>query len=161
LSRDADVAAVLDFNFDLSKHFFPRNFEPLFRGHGWQYPLPYYLNSGVVMMRDTPKVHELCREWMKRWQMPTTLPHVWDQATLNSALFATGASHVVLPHGYNAQVVKRNYRFRSARILHFFGSPEEQRGTIIEHLLQHVERTGAFDDVAYQLAIRQRHPWGP
>ena len=58
-------------------------------------------------------------------------------------------------------VVKRNYRFREAKILHFFGSAEEQRGTVMEHLLNHLECAGTFDDGAYELSIRQRHPWGP
>ena len=101
------------------------------------------------------------QEWMARFQMPTTFPHVWDQATFNSAVFATKVPHVVLAHGYNAMVVKRNYRFRSARILHFFGSVEEQRGTLMEHLMDRLDTTGTFDDAAYNRSIRQGHHWGP
>ena len=161
LECDADVGAVADFNFDISRGWFPRDVEQPFRQLNWDYPLPYQVNAGVIFMRDTPAVHSLSREWLARFQASTALPHVWDQATFNSALFATKVPHQVLPHGYNAMVVKRNYRFRSARILHFFGSADEQRGTLMEHLMQHLERTGSFDDAAYEQSIRQHHPWGP
>ena len=161
LKCKGDVGAVTDFNFPLSKGWFPRDVEQPFRQLGWDYPLPYQVNAGVIFMRDTPAVHTLSREWLARFQASTALPHVWDQVTFNSALFATKVPHEVLPHGYNAMVVKRNYRFRSARILHFFGSAVEQRGTLMEHLMHHLQQTGTFDAATYEQSIRQRHPWGP
>jgi hypothetical protein len=161
LKAAGDVGAVADFNFDISRGWFPKDVEAPFRALGWDYPLPYQVNAGVIFMRDTPAVHETSREWLRRFRASTALPHVWDQATFNSALFATKVPHVVLPHAYNAQVVKRNYRFRDAKILHFYGSVDEQRGTIMEHLLNHLQSTGAFDEEAYGLSIRQRHPWAP
>jgi hypothetical protein len=156
-----DVGAVADFNFDISRGWFPPEMDQPFRALGWDYPLPYQMNAGVIFMRDTPAVHAFAQEWLARFQMPTTFPHVWDQATFNSAVFATNVPHVVLPHGYNAMVVKRNYRFRTARILHFFGSVEEQRGTLMEHLMDRLEKAGTFDEAAYDQSIRQRHHWGP
>jgi hypothetical protein len=157
----ADVGAVSDFNFNISRGWFPPEMEQPFRALGWDYPLPYQMNAGVIFMRDTPAVHALAQEWLARFQMPTSSPHVWDQATFNSAVFATKLPHVVLPHGYNAMVVKRNYRFRTARVLHFFGSVDEQRGTLMEHLMDRLDKTGTFDEAAYDQSIRQRHPWGP
>lgn len=161
LESAGEVGAVADFNFDISHGWFPAVAEQPFRQLGWQYPLPYQLNAGVIFLRDTPAVHAFSKEWLARFQASTALPHVWDQVTFNSALFATNVPHEVLPHGYNAMVVKRNYRFKSARILHFFGSPEEQRGTLIEHLMHHLKRTGTFDLATYEQSIQQRHPWGP
>jgi hypothetical protein len=155
------VGAVSDFNFDIANGWFPPEMDKPFRALGWDYPLPYQMNAGVIFMRDTPAVHTMAQEWMARFQMPTTFPHVWDQATFNSAVFATKVPHVVLPHGYNAMVVKRNYRFRTARVLHFFGSVEEQRGTLMEHLMDRLDTTGTFDEAAYDRSIRQGHHWGP
>jgi len=156
-----DVGAVSDFNFEISRGWFPPEMEQPFRSLGWDYPLPYQMNAGVIFMRDTPAAHACAQEWLARFQMPTNSPHVWDQATFNSAVFATKVPHAVLPHGYNAMVVKRNYRFRTARILHFFGSADEQRGTLMEHLMDGLLRTGTFNETAYAESIRQRHPWGP
>ena len=156
-----EVGAAADFNNDPGRHWFPPELEEPFRQLGWQYPLPYYLNAGVILMRDTPGVHAFSREWIARFQASSVLPHVWDQATFNSALFATAVPHAVLPNRYNAIVVKRNYRFKSTSLLHFFGSAEEQRGTLMEHLLEHLHQTGTFDRRTYEQSIRQRHPWGP
>lgn len=58
-------------------------------------------------------------------------------------------------------MVKRNYRFREARVLQLFGSEEEQRGTVMAHLLDGLRRTGEFDEPAYRRCLKQRHPWGP
>lgn len=156
-----DVGAATDFNIDLVHRWFPADMERPFRALGWDYPLPYYLNTGVVLLRDTAASRSFCREWMRRYEASSSMRHVWDQATFNSALFASGVPHVVLDHGFNAMVVKRHYRFRRSAILHFFGSEEEQRGTIFEHLLGELERTGAFDRPAYERSLRQGHPWGP
>jgi hypothetical protein len=161
LQCSGEVGVVADFNFDIRNGWFPKDVEQPFRELGWEYPLPYQVNAGVIFMRDTPAVHAFAREWLSRFEASTVLPHVWDQMTFNSALFATKVPHVVLPHGYNAIIVKRNYRFRSAKILHFFGSVDEQRGTLLEHLMQHLQQTGTFDAASYERSIRQRHPWGP
>lgn len=157
----ADVGAVPDFNHDPADPWFPPELEQPFRSLGWTYPLQHYLNSGVILLRDTPKCRAFCAEWLRRWQAPNALPHFWDQATFNSALFASDVHHAVLPNGYNAMVVKRNYRFRQSKILHFFGSPDEQRGTLLAHLLEYLQREGSFDRVAYDRCLRQGHPWGP
>lgn len=157
----ADVGAVMDFNHDLNSTWCPPELKVTFEQHGWQYPLPRYFNAGVIFMRDTKETHALCHEWLSRWKMPSPSPQTWDQPTFNSALFATRVTHVALANDYNAMVVKRLYSFKTARLLHFFGSAEEQRGTLIAHLMDKLEATGTFDEAAYRLSIRQRHPWGP
>lgn len=157
-----DVGAVMDFNHHPDSTWNPPELEAPFHALGWQYPLPRWLNAGVYFLRDRPGVHAFCDEWVARWRQPAAgAAHTWDQSTFNSALWASGVKHCVLPHGYNAMVVKRGYRFRESRLLHFFGSTDEQRGTLLEHLLQHLQVTGEFDERAYRRSIREGHPWGP
>jgi hypothetical protein len=159
LEIDAEVAAAVDFNFD--HQFFPRRLREPYARLGWTYPLPYYFNSGVVLMRDTPAVREFSREWTRRWFLLVDEGLPGDQEAFVTALFAMPIKWARLPKGYNAITVKHNYRFREARILHFFGSEEEQRGTILEHLLFRLRETGAFDEAAFRKALRERHSWGP
>jgi len=156
---DADVAAAVDFNFD--HKFFPRQLREPYTKLGWTYPLPFYFNSGVVLMRDTSAVRELAEEWTRRWLLLVEEGVPGDQDAFASALFATSTKWARLPKAFNAIVIKRNYRFREARILHFFGSEEEQRGTILEHLLVRLRETGTFDQAAYRQSLREGHPWGP
>lgn len=156
---DADVAAALDFNHD--REWFPPHLEVPYRRVGFEYPLPYYFNSGVLFMRDTPPVRAMTEEWSRRWRMLVDQDLPGDQEALVSALYASSVRWTRLDKGFNAIVVKRNYRFRSARILHFFGSSTEQRGTILEHLLNELSRHGRFDETAYRRCLRERHPWAP
>jgi hypothetical protein len=162
LDYPGDVGAVIDFNDPPDRAWCPPDLEAPFHRLGWTYPIPRYRNAGVALFRDTPGAFSFCREWMARWQRPAAgASHTWDQATFNSALVDSGAADVVLPNGYNAMVAKPNYRFRESRILHFFGSVDEQRGTLMEHMLQRLQQTGTFDRPAYDRSIRQGHPWGP
>jgi hypothetical protein len=156
---DAEVAAAVDFNFD--HKFFPRQLRGPYTNLGWTYPLPFYFNSGVVLMRDTPAVHQLSEEWTRRWRLLVDEGVPGDQDAFASALFANSINWTRLPKAFNSIVIKRNYRFREAKILHFFGSEDEQRGTILEHLLARLRETGTFDDTAYQRCLREGHPWGP
>jgi hypothetical protein len=156
---EGDVAAALDFNHD--GEWFPPQLETAYRRVGFDYPLPYYFNSGVLFIRDTPAARALSAEWNRRWKLLVAEGLPGDQEALVSAIYASNIVWSRLPKAYNAIVVKRNYRFREARVLHFFGSEAEQRGTIMAHLLAHLQQTGRFDEDAYRRCIREGHPWGP
>lgn len=159
LDIDAEVAAATDFNF-VGPWFPPQLREP-YTKLGWPYPLEYYFNSGVMLLRDTPAVHAFSEEWTRRWHLLVDEGMPGDQEAFVSALYAMPVKWCRLPPSFNAITVKRNYRFRQTRVLHFFGSEEEQRGTVMAHLLAHLRDTGAFDEQAYRRCLRQRHPWGP
>jgi hypothetical protein len=162
LDDAADVAAATDFNHRPETHWFPPNLEGQYRALGWKYPLSQYLNGGVIWQRDTSGAHRFAEEWLSRWAMQVDrIGTLTDQASLNSALDASGVRWSILPGSLNAMVVKRNFDHRRARILHFFGTEVEQRGTLLEHLLAVLERDGVFDRRAYERAVRQQHYWGP
>jgi hypothetical protein len=158
----ADVAAAIDFNHRPELHWFPPNLEAQYRALGWKYPLEQYLNGGVIWLRDTSGARRFSREWLERWTLQVErFGTATDQASLNSALDASGVRWSVLPASVNAMVVKPTFDHRRARILHFFGTEIEQRGTLLEHLVAVLERDGAFDRRAYERAVRQQHYWGP
>lgn len=157
--NDAEVAAALDFNYD--GEWFPPGLREPYRALGWQYPLPCYFNSGVLFLRDTPAVREFSEEWTRRWFSLLRIGTYLDQDAFVSALYASPVRWCILPKSFNAITVKRNYRFKESRVLHFFGSEVEQGGTIMEYLLQQLRETGAFDEDAYLRCLREHHPWGP
>ncbi len=156
---DCEVAAATDFNND--HEWFPPQLERPYRRLGWPYPHPYYFNSGVFFIRDTAATRQFSREWTRRWFLLVDEGMPGDQEAFVTALYATPVRWTRLSKNFNCIVVKQKYRFRDARILHFFGSVEEQRGTIMEHLLRQLELTGTFDDASYERCLRERHPWGP
>jgi hypothetical protein len=156
------VAAAIDFNHRPELHWFPPNLEAQYRALGWTYPLSQYLNSGVMCLRDTHDARRFSAEWLARWTAQVErFGTLTDQASFNSALDASGVRWSILAAELNAMVVKRNFDHRRARILHFFGSEVEQRGTLMEHLTSELDRRGTFDRQAYDQAVRERHYWGP
>ena len=159
LQHDAEIGAVLDFNHN--GPWFPPQLEESYLRLGWTYPLEYYFNSGVLFLRDTPAVRAFAKEWTRRWLLLVGEGMPGDQEAFVSALYAMPVSWRRLPNAMNSITIKRNYRFREARVLHFFGSPAEQQGTILEHLLKHLQATGTFDHKAYGRCLREQHPWGP
>ncbi|HUK36317.1 MAG TPA: hypothetical protein VLV86_20515 [Vicinamibacterales bacterium] len=159
LDLEAEVAAATDFNND--HEWFPPQLEGPYSRLGWPYPHPYYFNSGVHFMRDTPATRAFSKEWTRRWFLLVDEGMPGDQEAFVTALYASPVKWARLSKHFNCIVVKQKYRSRDARILHFFGSEEEQRGTIMEHLLQHLETTGTFDEENYHRCLRERHPWGP
>jgi hypothetical protein len=159
LDIDAEVAAATDFNND--HEWFPPQLEGPYTRLGWPYPLPYYFNSGVMFLRDTASVRDFSAEWTRRWFLLVDEGMPGDQEAFVSALYAMPVAWRRLPKAFNAITVKRNYRFRDSRVLHFFGSEQEQGGTIMAHLLRHLQKTGAFDEPAYRRCLKEGHPWGP
>jgi hypothetical protein len=83
-----------------------------------------------------------------------------DQGAFVTALFAMPVKWALLPKAFNAIVVKRNYRYREATILHFFGSEDEQRGTILEHLLSRLRDTAESMKVRTANVYRKVIPGG-
>lgn len=159
LDIDSDVAAATDFNH--TKPWFPPQLREPFTALEFEYPLPYYFNSGVLLLRDSPSVRAFADEWTRRWRLLSARAGMTDQDAFVSALYASNVRWTMLPAAFNAITVKRNYRFRQARVLHFFGSADEQRGTLMAHLLDHLQRTGEFDERAYTRCLKEGHPWGP
>lgn len=167
-----DVAAATDFNVDRAEGWCPPRLSSAFRDLGWEFPLPYYLNAGVFVMPDTQAARALSDEWLRRWRLMSEHGKPLDQPAFNSALFALDVEHEILHNQYNSMLAYLgNWReapptlpklsSRRAKILHFFGGVKAEGGTLFEHLLAHVARTGEFDDAAYSTAIRKGHPWGP
>src|SRR5579864_9674913 len=63
LQIDAEVAAATDFN---NEHeWFQPQLEGPYRRLGWPYPHPYYFNSGVHFIRDTPATRAFSKEWTR------------------------------------------------------------------------------------------------
>jgi hypothetical protein len=159
LDTRGDVAAALDFNHD--GPWFPPQLRQPYETLGWPYPLEFYFNSGVMLMRDVPEVRSFSEEWTRRWHLLVDQGMPGDQEAFVTALYASPVRWCRLPATFNSITVKRNYRFRDARILHFFGSADEQRGTIFAHLLETLRHSGTFDMAAYRRSLREQHQWGP
>jgi hypothetical protein len=165
MTIDAPLAAALDFNDEASGRWEPDpETRSVFADLGWAVPRRCY-NAGIVFLRDQPEVHRLCEDWMRRWNLTRgrgkRTDDLGDQFAFNSAVLESGLPIARLPDRFNAMVNVHPWVVRGASVLHFFASPEQIRGTLLAHLLGHLEQTGEFDEAAVRTCREQGHPWAP
>jgi hypothetical protein len=166
LPTESPVSAILDFNW-------PPNKSP--PGHGaeitqvleragWELPSRQF-NGGVLFFRDCIEAREFCSRWHGNWLSiigrDAKTDHVADQLAFDHTAHITPTTVGVACNEFNVMVATSPQLSRSARILHFFSSPEQIAGTLIEHLLSHLDRTGEFDRDAVERCRREGHPWAP
>ena len=116
---------------------------------GWNAPLPFYFNSGVIFMADTPIVQEFGEVWHKRWKIMwnKTGDHR-DQPAFNSAIESSGVQVHSLHGCYNAATYISPWKARKAKILHYWmnaANGQVPKHTLLCHLLDSLEKTGQID----------------
>lgn len=134
--------------------------EEMFGTMGWQHHPAYYLNSGVVLLRDQPEVHVLCEDWHRKWQdsWKRTGRH-YDQPALNAALHHSGVSVVVLHDRFNAQFRMAPSVARDAVIWHYYASEKTDYLTAYGRELTRLQDGGEFDLVEVRRLVSASHPW--
>jgi len=148
----ACMAAAPDLDDLLDMPIFPSFATELLHTCGWAAPLPYYFNSGVIYMADTPAVHEFGEEWHNRWKImwEQTGDHR-DQPAFNSAIDATGVKVRTLPEAFNAALYISPWKARNAKILHYWMNADKGQilgHSLLAHLLDVYQTTGQIDWVA-------------
>jgi Nucleotide-diphospho-sugar transferase len=159
---EGDVLAAYDRVAQHPEPHIPHWWKPLYRKLGWVYPPERYLNNGVMYLRDTPAVHELSRDWHRRWRASVVAGCANDQPAFNAAAHELGIQVGILPVPYNAMVTVAPRFARGARILHFYASefPSRERAdTLLEYLVAHRRATGTVDFEAIARARRRNYPW--
>jgi hypothetical protein len=159
---EGDILAAHDRVAERPVPHIPHWYEPLYRKLEWVYPPARYVNNGVMYWRDTPAVHELSREWHRRWRASVAAGCSNDQPAFNAAAHELGIRVGILPVPYNAMVSVAPRFARGARILHFYASgfpPREHAVTLLEYLAAHRRTTGTVDFEAIARARRRNYPW--
>ena len=157
-SLGVDVAAALDLNDHSGRSCVPRFAQERLCSCGWTEPLLQYFNSGVIYMRDSPKVRKFGHEWHKRWeQMFIETGDHRDQPSFNSALQVEDLKVAILPDSFNASVYVSPLKARNAKIIHYWmnaSSGHAPANTLIEHLLRMWRTSGQIDWHAVDRAKR-------
>lgn len=134
--------------------------EAMFETMGWQHHPAYYLNSGVVLLRDLPEVHQVCEDWHQKWldSFKRTGRH-FDQPALNASLYGHGVSTCVLPDRFNAQFRMAPSVARGAVIWHYYASEKVDRLTAYGVELMRLQHGGAFSRAEIRRLVSASHPW--
>jgi hypothetical protein len=160
----APFAAVLDRRLPDRRPSFPTAFAPIFEAAGWANPLPRYINTGVMLWRDTPLMHRVAEDWFVRWKRFNELSggKGFDQPALNSALHALEVPVRVMPLRFNAMVDVSPWYSRGARIFHYYASRNDDQlgsGTLLGHLVTHLRETGEIDWDVIDRAAHRSDAW--
>lgn len=120
------------------------NLRVLFAERGWRLDDSRYFNSGVMYLRDSQPVREVCSSWHQRWReyrdraSHGILGHK-DQPSLNSVLAESTLRIEVLPDRFNRQ--GRSEYDPNAVILHPYSwDTTPAKSTVFEPLIRDVER---------------------
>lgn len=96
----------------------------------------YYLNSGVMLVRDTDIARRLYEEWHKSWLNNIKKRLLRDQPALAKADEVMGHPIKLLPHEWNCQVVENGLKYlHNSYIIHYFASNKNKLKRINPYLL--------------------------
>lgn len=156
----AHVAAALDRNRSNPMPACPGWIAPLYKECQWDFPVPFYFNSGVMFWRDTQPAHTLCEKWHENWLKALSAGEVRDQPSLNHTIHASGIHPHILDVSYNAMFTADVRYARDARILHFFLSQQNApQVTLLDHLISVLRNTGRMDWEILDRAIQRNNPY--
>ncbi|PWJ63064.1 MULTISPECIES: glycosyltransferase [unclassified Fibrobacter] len=87
---------------------------------GFNREFDYFINGGVLFMKDTPKSHEFSKRWNSLWKECCSHGIFTDQQSLNQTNFEFDGLVKHLPHTYNAQISFSIKYFAEAVLIHYF-----------------------------------------
>lgn len=125
---DAEIACVLDYHTLIDKlidcAIIYQRIESLF-GEDVSNVKEYY-NSGVIFVKDTPKIYKLFEDWHEYWKISAfEKRQCYDQPALLMADRKNGHIIQELDGIYNCQVLASIQYLHRARIIHFFNNTWE------------------------------------
>lgn len=120
----SDVSIVLDLHCQLNNHPYEKTIRKLIRTlyGGDLKEGTNYFNSGVMLVRDTPKAHTFFAKWHNNWLEAKGKKHgIQDQQSL---AFTINDTDVVEPLDgiYNCQILGSIEYLAKAKIVHFFNN---------------------------------------
>lgn len=119
---EGDIGAVLNVHILAGTHPNRRNLKFWAKRDGWNYSDDLkYFNSGVLIVKDTPKAHQLFDSWHKRWNDGLSKHHhVFDQTYLAAANEECSYPIKELDGIWNCQIVKNGMKYLyGAKIMHY------------------------------------------
>lgn len=157
----ADVAAAADLDDRGNRYVMSDAHRADFARLGWPDLEGTHLNSGVVLLRDTPAVHDLMRRLIDDWtHFCKVLGRVNDQPVFNHSVAESGISVALLPGIDNAQVSIDLLSGRNARIAHIFSGQFDRRDDTVLHVAaRRLKAEGVVDRALIDRAIAAGHVW--
>ena len=160
-TNPADLAMALEQNSTLDDQRPPYYTRGVYETMSWPFPPAAYVNSGVMLVRDTPRVHKLFATWHALWREQIgKSDRTEDQESLAHALQSLGIMPTLLSRDDNLLILVHPRITRSVRIVHFQAtavwSPDS---FVFTHLLRQVAANQPIDWGVLDRCLREEHPW--
>lgn len=85
--------------------------------------LNYYINSGVMFVKDNEITHKMFQEWHNNWIKSSKIGINSDQPSLTKALIENDIQVHILDGIWNCQITENGLKWlNKAKILHYFAS---------------------------------------
>jgi len=140
---------------------YPKWAAPTFEKMRWSYPPKRSYNTGVILIRNCPVIHQFFSMWNDRWQAQVKATGILrDQEAFDSCINDMPFAPYPLSAKYNYLVKFRPKLSGDLRILHFFATSERFRGLwIFDALLMQVALRQPIDWTLLDCCLHDHHPW--
>lgn len=160
LVSNRSVAAAPDSHLVGLKSSLPCWIASEYQAMGWSSIVFEYLNSGVILWKDTPQAHFIGDSWHKRWvNLYLKRSFYKDQASFNSVLSEHWSDVEVLPQRWNGLVSFDPFFCRDASIFHFFTDKVRRHPNLLDALADDFEYSGHFNGKLFDRFAKIRDPW--
>lgn len=122
----------------------------------------FYLNGGVLYLKDSDVAHDFMNEWNKYWKYSCEKGVPTDQKSLNYVASEKKYSVGPLPDCYNVQISYTIRHLLNAKLIHYFGSKQQRFEEDIFFELQKKsfwEQIKKIDDLPSFFKKIVRTPW--
>lgn len=122
---DADFAAVPDKHVSFSEHSWRLLITNSFKKIGLTNydKLNYYINSGVMFVKDDDLTHKIFKEWHSNWLKSSKIGINSDQPSLAKAIIDNNLQVHILNGNWNCQITENGLKWlKEAKIIHYFAS---------------------------------------
>jgi hypothetical protein len=159
----ADLAMTFDWESNDRQQHIPPYTEGLYRELGWRFPPPLYVNSGVMLVRDTFQNHLFFEQWHKCWQQQiSATSYLEDQGSLANALSELNLRPSILSSDYNSMTLVTLKIPRTTRIIHYFATLSMSIYDdyfVTTFLLREIAANKPIDWKRLDQCVRKGHPW--
>lgn len=119
-----DIMAVPDGHVELKEHSCKDFIYDQIEKASFSPPVKWYVNSGVLFVRDTQYTRHFFAKWHENWKKSCLNAVCIDQPALNQVNSDLGNVISLLPDCYNSQIGRCIKTLASAKIIHYFSSWE-------------------------------------
>lgn len=157
---EEDIAMVYDHNVPPEKFVFYDYEREIFDKMQWPLPSRYF-NSGVMLVKDTPKVRDFFILWHQLWQQNSALGLHKDQPPMHEAIRQAGINVKGLSPEWNMLIgLQKGYGGKTPKVYHYSTIRFDTRNDTHFHtIVKGMKTDGSINWQLLDKTIASKFPW--